>query len=60
MIDFDFVKKWFCIGFLVWIDITLFVNGIVMVLDGMILRILFFLAMIPCLFMIHRIYKKWW
>lgn len=56
----DFIKKWVSIGFLIWIDITLFVNGIVMVLDGMILRILFFLAMIPITFMIYHIYKKWW
>lgn len=56
----DFIKKWVSIGFLIWIDITLFANGIVMVLDGMILRIVFFLGMIPISYMIYHIYKKWW
>lgn len=60
MIDFDFIKKWFCIGFLVWIVITLFTNGLAILIDGLSLRILFFLAVIPCSFLIYHIYKKWW
>lgn len=56
----EIIKRWLAIIFLVWLAFVLFFNGILILIDSNIARILFFLAIVPIAFEIRYVKNNWW
>jgi len=56
----EIIKRWLAIIFLVWLAFDLFFNGILILIDSNIARILFFLAIVPVAFGIRYVKNNWW